>query len=478
MAYGYIQTASNVARQLKELNRDYYGRKTFGNLYSGIELEKQQALSDLSYDYDTQIAKAYTAAFQEKSQIANSALGSGFKTQAQVDIDAALQEAFSNYKRNYLNSAATIESSAAEATSQVDELLMQEAQNYVDYEASTYQYLQQLYDRAFPGVDSDVEADANLAKMFTEDANWSKYIVKEKDAEGIESSRLMTEQELRARNYDLDAQGQGTLNKTGVDFYAQMLNQLSQEGGKYSFHDWLAKENPELYDWSQSGDMYNYTEAGTKIGTFKKMMGLKSTDDEYKFIERFGGMTEQDVKDNVQSFTSDISNIVNSGKSGDTKNALEAYGKSLTNLTDYVNKLTIPDSEKEVIVSAINKINEAISNADVKNTSDSYAWAEMAEEVKDSQQDVLAEYERGNYTGVASVALSGAIESLFTFGYGVVMDIGHAIFPKMTEAVKNLKGSDPYIDRAKGRVTSNKELVNNIEAQYLDLITLLSSYAK
>lgn len=477
MAYGYIQTAGNVASQLKKLNRDYYGRQTWGSLYAGVDLQKQQALGELGYDYQGQMAKAYATAYQQKSAIANSQLGSGFKEQGQLDMDAALQEAFNSYRESYLSSAANIESSALQATSQVDALLQQEAQNYVDYEASAYSYLQNLYDRAYPGDDADYDADQSLIKLFSEDPNWSKYVVKEKDAQGNETSRLMTEQELRARNYDLDASGQGTLNKTGVDFYDQMLNQLSREDERYSFHNWLATENPGLYEWSISGNPYDYNEAGTNMGTFKKMMGLQSTDDEYKFIERFGGMTTEEVKTNVEGFVTELSDVVNTGEHKDTKAIVQGYSEALTKLTDYVSKLNLSDEQRTAITETITSLQNTISSADVKNTSDWNTWAEVVEGVKSDWKEVAQDWSSGKYVGSAVLVVNTVANAVGNFVIGALTDIGKLVFPRSTEAIQNVAG-DYMGQRATQRVQSNKDVVSNIEQQYLDLMTLLASYAK
>lgn len=466
MAYGYIQTASNVAKQLKELNRDYKARKTWENLYGTIDIQRQDALSDLAYDYEGQVAKAYSAAYNEKSQIANSALGTGFKEQAENNIDVALQEAFASYKRNYLNSAENINASALEMTTMLDETLNQEAQNYVDYEASAYSYLQYLYNQAIPPLDADYEANDELAAMFNDDPNWSKFVVTEKDAEGVETKRLMTEQELRARNYDLDEKGQGTLNKIGVDFYDQMLNGLSQQGSEYGFHAWLSKENPELYEWSMSGDSYNFTEAGTKMGTFKKMMGLKSTDDEYKFIERFGGVSQDEVKEKVESFVSDLEEIENTGKAVDTEKAMKVYHNALTNLIDYVNKLNLSDEQSKPILDAIDSMQARIESIDLAEDWEFKPYAEVKDAIEDTWENAKAEFASGNYVAGALQTVMVPINAIVSYGLSIIDGIGRTLFPKTAEA----------IDRVTPK-QSNKDVISELQQQYIDIMALLASYA-
>lgn len=358
MANGYIQTAKNVSTQLKDLNRDYYGRKRWQGLYDTVYYQKEQAMNNLESDYNAQVAEAYKTAYANKASVANSMLGSGFKSQAEADIDIALQEAFNTYKQNYLNSASQIESSADTAIAGIDKALNEEAQNYVDYQNSAYSYLQYLYNQAYPGLDADYEADENLLKMFAENPEWSKYIVKENVGTENETSRLMTEQELYARNYDIDEHGEGTLNQYGVNFYDQMLNQLSTENSNYSFHSWLSKENPELYEWSISPDEYNFTEAGTKMGSFKKMMGLKSTDEQYEYIERNLGLTEQEAKTVIADALNNLAEISNDG---DIYATSERYNEAIDSITELIDELPIDDKTKASINQYTSGVKDAIT---------------------------------------------------------------------------------------------------------------------
>ena len=477
MAYGYIQTADNVARQLKELNRDYTGRKTWGKLYGAIDIQRQDAIADLTYDYEEQLAKAYSTAYGEKSLIANSALGSGFKDRAESDIDLALQEAFASYKRNYISSADTVNANALKLTGEIDKALTDEAQNYVDYEASAYSYLQYLYNQAVPPIDAKYEANSELATLFKDDPNWSKFVVTEKDAEGVETKRLMTEQELRARNYDLDDKGQGTLNRVGVDFYDQMLNGLSQEGNEYGFHAWLSKENPELYNWSVSGDAYNVTDAGTKMGSFKKMMGLQSTDDEYKFIERFGGLSPDEIKANVNSFTSGLKDIVNTGERDDTYKIMEIYGNALDSLTSYIDKLNLTDEQSEPLTKAIEKMKIAIDHVDVRNTSHNEAWAVTVESLEDAIDEVKVEFNSGRYGNAVLSAMNGAVDVVLTFVIGAFEQIARVIFPNTMQSVYNLPGSNSYKETVSDYKEDNRKAIAALEEDYLDILTLLASYA-
>ena len=45
--YGMIYDTSSIKQQLKEANRDYIGRKTWENLYAGIDIAKKQQIGVL-----------------------------------------------------------------------------------------------------------------------------------------------------------------------------------------------------------------------------------------------------------------------------------------------------------------------------------------------------------------------------------------------------------------------------------------------
>ena len=74
MSYGFITNAEDAKNALKELNRNYEGRKVWSDLYSSVNLAEQQALSSLKSDYSSDITQAYVNAHKNKAVIANSDL--------------------------------------------------------------------------------------------------------------------------------------------------------------------------------------------------------------------------------------------------------------------------------------------------------------------------------------------------------------------------------------------------------------------
>lgn len=313
MPQGYIFTKDELARNLQEANRDYYGRKTWEELYGNIALSGQQAISSLKQDYSSAIGEAYLSSLQSEQDILSSNIGQGYKERALLENEQALEEAFASYKQNYLTNVSSIQQSTAKATSQVTSALEQQADYTKQFAESHYQYLQYLYDEY---------SDSGLFKQDI----WKRYLT--------DTGELKSWEELTTPTYETytDEEGnvvkdwtslfddEGNLTIVGADFYDQMMNQLAYEGNVLkvgedsytlpTFGDWLSKENEELYEWSQSYNPYNYTEAGTQLGSFKTMVGLTSTDYKYQFIERYSGFTKKQLESKFDTFESKVEDIV------------------------------------------------------------------------------------------------------------------------------------------------------------------------
>ena len=53
--FGLNVTGADAVRYLKEMNRDYYGRKTWEQAFGNIDLSEQQQIGSLGYDYSKAI---------------------------------------------------------------------------------------------------------------------------------------------------------------------------------------------------------------------------------------------------------------------------------------------------------------------------------------------------------------------------------------------------------------------------------------
>lgn len=346
--YGTIFTTPDLKRQLLEANRDYRGRKTWENLYSSIDFATKQQANELSRNYAAAVSEAYSNAYQTNKAIANSNLGEGYKESAITDTDIALQQAYDTYRSNYLQGLGELESAAATAQSEVTDKLTEQAEYTKRFADAPYEYLQYLFNQYSEGAQ-----DKNI---FYTNELWKRYTTEETDEQGNSTGNRILKPWEDIVNYGAyeeytDEQGNivkdwtglfdesGNLTIKGADFYDQMMNAFATTGNGLSFGQWLANTDEELYDWSQSYNPYDFTTEGTNKGSFKTMVGLTSTDEQYSFIERYGGMSKSEIDNMYSTFTNKMSEL--NDKLAD---ASGRYTKDITTefhgLTNEISKLT------------------------------------------------------------------------------------------------------------------------------------------
>ena len=450
--YGYIFTKDNVKEQLKNMNRTYQGRQTWGEYYGAIDIAKQDALSKITHDYSSDVLEAYKTAEENKSIVANSALGQGYKEEAFKDIDASLMQAYDAYKQTYANNVASVESNVDAQKAAIDKALDVEATNMQSMLNSGYDYLTDLYNRAYALGDYD-EIDDSLNSRFESDALWNKYITEEVDKEGNVTKRLLTQNELYSQLFDENNE----LTIKGTDFYDQMINQVGTELGEdYSYYNWLNKTNPELFEWSQSYNPYDYTEAGSNIGTFKTMLNMQSTDSKYEFIERFGGMTRDEIDNKMNEFINSIDFSNSDSVATNTESAL-------TNIEKWATDLGIHDDlGKELggwdnFKSNLRKYSEGI-----------YTTEEWENAVSDAYFGNIDAYG-------ATMATTGALMGSAVPGVGTAIGgITGFITGLIGGAVEGyIEASRKYDEMS----AINKEYKAKAKQEYLNLITAMTNYA-
>ena len=347
----YVFTSDEVKNQLKELNKSYDGRKTFGDLYAGVDLAAQRQLSDLSYDYGIAMNQAYTSSMQQKSAIAGSTLGAGSKQSLYEGLDDTLAQAFDTYRQNYLSGKQKIDTSVQESKDAIDKMLTEQSNNVIAYQQSIYGYLNDLYNKAY-ALDSyakDGVEDETLKGLFENDNLWSRY-VKTETQNGEEIKRLMTEEELMAQAYDVNRE----LTTFGVDYYDQMLNSFaSQHGTNYSFNTYLKNVNPELYDWSVSQNPYDasvVSEYGinSNLASLRKYFGLDSTDAKYQFSERLGAIPKSEMDTSSSELNDKLNGLIaQREKVGDRgrrlKRVASQYSDLINDIETFVNDYHLSD---------------------------------------------------------------------------------------------------------------------------------------
>lgn len=343
--YGMIYDTNTIKSQLAEANRDYMGRKTWENLYGSVDLAKQQSLSTARETYDTNVLNAYSEAFKSNQNVMSSNIGQGYKQQIMTDTDLALEQAYEAYRNNYNQQVAQINQQAQQSQAQVTSALEQQADYTKQLAEAPYQYLEAQWNRM-----EDLGEDTN---PFYNDKLFSEYTTTDETG----ARRLKTWEEIANKGATDEAgeftglyDDKGNLTTKGIDFYDKMLNfAATQDSGLQSFGEWLSGSNQELYDWAKSYNPYDYTQAGTNLGSFQTMVGLTSTDQQYSFIERFGGMTEKEVNNLYQGFTDKIANIDFSKAGREGKDITKQFVDITNELKTLTDSLHITaDIEKEL----------------------------------------------------------------------------------------------------------------------------------
>lgn len=364
--YGNITTRSSVKQSLMEANKDYLGRKSWEQLYGSIDLAKQQQISELQQDYTKDVANAYASAYNQNAAIASSNLGQGYKLSAMESVDDALAKAYETYRSNYLQGVSEAESYASKATAGVTEALDTQTENTQTMLYKPYEYLTWLREQYAEG---DTEKD-----IFLNDLLWKQYMKDEVDEQGNVTGNkvLMSWDELQAKMYDAE----GNLTDFGTDFYDKMLNKMSVEQPSLGFNKWLAENDEKLYDWFASANPYDYSYDNRNIGSFKKLLGMKSDDYTYSFIERSGAFTSKELDDLFGKFINASSELTAPELDKEKqKTTAETYKNLTAELKTLTDKLGITKSlEKELGVSMTELVQDVATAERSVRTSEEEQW--------------------------------------------------------------------------------------------------------
>lgn len=304
MAYqGNVISKGALRDWMLQNNRQKEGQSTWQSMYNEVNQQassQQQAIADA---YNESVLQAYDSYLSNKAAIAGSnIIGSG-KSTLQKSAQQQLDEAYLTYASNAYESATAVTESQQEALNAITAELDTQAGNYSSYLNKTYDYLTYLWENR-DTIDGAIE-------LF-ENPNWSKYLVDVTDESGTSTGeqRLLAKDELFNPHQDDNNEwlsvfdNEGELTLRGQDYFDQMLN---HQDLSFSFNDWLLENDEELYDWARSESMYDVTTAGSNLGSLKRAVGLDSTDFDYRFTERFGGLTTNEK----QAIVNDFENVNN-----------------------------------------------------------------------------------------------------------------------------------------------------------------------
>lgn len=501
MATGTIVSVDQAKSMLREANRDYYGRKTWQSLYGNIALQEQQAMSSLTQDYASDVAEAYASAYQNKQAVAASNIGQGYKTIAQENIDAALAEAFETYQANYLSGVSQVAQSSAKQVGAISELEQKQAEKVSALADKPYEYLQSIWAQYKDSYNKDLwdeysvlddkfkaafleqhpEMQATINNLFN-NPNWQKYLTQRTDADTGEAYYdLMTWDELaQARGfYDENK----SLTMAGTDFFDQMINEAANLNipGVQSFGEWLKGSDAELYDWATSDDAFNYSLRGNNMGTFQQYVGMMSSDQQYQFVERYGGMNSDEVKGlfvNIQTKADDIAKRITEKGGTDTKAIANDYKGLISEVATVTKQLGYDVNKLEEEFATQLKAAGLVSS-DTKRVSFEQLGdilLNQASQAKDVHKEQAGIITSGTGVGMSGGAFVGGLIGSVVPGAGTAA--GAAIGAFVGGLSGTIAGAMDAARIGKDLEKENMQISKNIQKRMETFITTLTAYAE
>lgn len=274
-----VYTANEIKRQLREENRDVTGERTWGDMYGAASVRAEKSQGALQQSYREAVVVAYDSYLQNKMAITSSNLIGESQETLLDQQKSALTDAYNSYRNNLQQGKSEILRDYQQEITAIDDALSEQAEyttNYLNRFGDYYTYLTEQY------------GDALI-----NDEIWNTRYGIDAEEDGKTVHRLSTWEELRSKMYDENQE----LTRFGVDVIDQLENaqigQIVNDELLPTWGDFLYSEDEDLYNWATQYNAYNFTTAGTNIGTIKAMTGRLSTDEEYSFLERWGGLTEE-----------------------------------------------------------------------------------------------------------------------------------------------------------------------------------------
>lgn len=337
-----ITTLENMKDALRNLNRDYYGNKTFASLYGANYLSGEMQKGTIAQSYGDAMEQAYKSSLAQRSAVQASNIGQGAKKEMLSDLDVALEDAYSQYMANQGQSIASVNEAVTEGASAIDTALTTQAENALGLKEALESYYADLYTEQLQSPDNN---------LFTSDVNFRNFLVEipEENLATTENYierdgkyyRQKTLAELQAEENWYDEKG--NLGTKAQDFYDKMLNYASTYGGATTFGDYLKSKDKDLYNWAMETNQFGWSPDSSiaatnrNLGIVKQTLGLKSTDETYSFLERQGGLSKDELDEvmtPLYNFQKDLDEAFDK-KSGNTKD----FAKTITPMIDEVQTL-------------------------------------------------------------------------------------------------------------------------------------------
>lgn len=508
MAVGFIQTENQAKNYIRNM-RNFTGSRTFNAAYTANELAGARAEQQVEQQYGEQIGLAYKSAMSQRSNILSSGLGQGYKGALLGDSNEALQQAYDAYMAKMSESKSQIAEGVTTANEDVDEQVSELATKYAEYRNLHQNYAEQYFDWAKNNLTAD-----EYYTNFVNSPDWQNYItydfgddtnkqetmnyVKELYANGLinettyndmmkqfmDFARLKTTDELSQvafveetdpltgntyKHYSSIVDENGNITSAGTNYFDLLENYAATRlGVGPSWEDYLSEQNPELYEWAKTYNPYANTDDPSFAGAFRNMYGTTSTDYQYTFIERFGGLSKDEVNTRFKDFDRVLNMNVNDINLDDVKGLVSNYKQLATQIGVDTDKVDWDALEKDVEVQ-FSKLQEVKDEIKSLKTSQGVVggigYAGSIASIIAGVISIVAGAILAVPTGGTSVA-AGAATAKGLIGTGVAGLIGTS---------SAIAGEQIKIDMLEG---DQQAIENTIKQMYLNSITEMVKYVQ
>lgn len=401
--HGVNITASDV-KDLVESGADSSGRKTWQDLYGNSALSYQAQNDALLKSYGDTIAEAYKASLQQQNVLYDLGLSANDTHDLQNIARQDMLAAYSSYLGQYQEAQQEIAEAYQSQKNTWDQALIDESTNF----ANLYNYAMQYYNDVLKGA-TYTETDYNSPVYVTEgkESKLSGYDTKINslvDTYGLQwmqkenpdgTYRDLTQDELANLLFDKD----GYITDYGKNFYDLVFNftpgdegYVDTEGNALtSFDSWLSENDNDLYEWVHSSDTFNYTHAGTKLGTAKSFVGLDSEDNNFSPYQVYDS-AEHAMQTSLKNLDAELkANTTLQEDLNEIKGFTENNTKSIYGLSSSKRKLNT--TREEVLKASSEYISTLYS--DIKTLTDtvSNTFSDSIGEYSDEIEKILKEVE-------------------------------------------------------------------------------------
>lgn len=214
-----IFTKDTVKPVLEKYNRDYNGRRTWGQMVGALDSSLVSANQAAERDFSTSVNDAYLSSMNAKNAVAGESFGQGFKENYGQEIENALRIAYENSLANMNNALSSNQRQFNTGISSIAGALDTEAANMAKYGNAHIDYIKALWDKAEAGELTTNPFESYTYSRFLNPTHTEGY--NDYDENGMPlMPTLKSESEIASLMFDKE----GNLTPTGSDIIEQLEN--------------------------------------------------------------------------------------------------------------------------------------------------------------------------------------------------------------------------------------------------------------